>query len=323
MTSRAEIIATFVGQTVWRDWQMTPITGDASNRRYWRLENAGQSMILMDDAPDQGGSTTEFAQIAQLLLHHGLQAPQIFAHDPAQGLMIISDLGATDLAAWLQQTPSDERRLYRTATDVLVKLHHIEPPSTLTTMTPKDGGDILGLVGEFYSRNDVGDLKAAMHNAMAEHAPISNTLALRDFHAENLIWRDAHDGLDRVGLLDFQDAFIAPAGYDLVSLLTDARRDVGRVVADEMTAYFADKIGADKGFATQLACLGIQRNLRILGIFGRLSLLYGKPKYLALVPRVWEYIRTDLADPALSDLRQAVMDTVPTPSQTVLDGLAP
>ena len=323
MSDRTALIQDFVSKTIWKDWQKVAVPGDASARRYWRLTDGTQTVILMDDAPELGGSTVPFANIAQLLLANGLCAPHILAHDPHNGLMIISDLGTQDVAAWLRQHPAQEKALYRTSVDVLVKLRHIPPPNNMERMTAQTGAEMLEIVGEFYSRANVADLQREMLVALNTHAPIADTIALRDFHAENLIWRDAHEGLDRVGLLDFQDAFVAPAGYDLVSLLRDARRDVGPDTVEAMIAYFAEQTGAGPDFRTQLACIAIQRNLRILGIFGRLSLKLGKPRYLDLIPRVWSDIQSDLADPALHQLRQVIFDTVPEPTTTLLAGLKP
>ena len=323
MSDRANLIHNFVAKTVWKDWHQTPVPGDASARRYWRLSDGNQTLILMDDAPELGGSTVPFASIAQLLKKQGLSAPQILAHDPDNGLMIITDLGNHDVAAWLRAHPEQEKTLYRTSVDVLVKLHKITPPDDLDRLTPQRGADLLDLVGPYYCRTDITGLQREMLAALQTHAPVADTLALRDFHAENLIWRDAHQGLDRVGILDFQDAFVAPAGYDLVSLLRDARRDVGEKTADDMITAFSEQIGAGLGFRTQFACIAIQRNLRILGVFGRLSLKYGKARYLDLIPRVWGHILTDLEDPAIAKLRQAVLDTVPEPTDALLAELRP
>jgi aminoglycoside/choline kinase family phosphotransferase len=321
MPDRAALIHDFVSNTVWKDWPRKPIQGDASSRRYWRLTNGDQTVILMDDAPEIGGSTVPFAAIAQLLLGHGLCAPHILAHDPDNGLMIISDLGNYDVAALLRARPEQEMALYRISVEVLVKLHNIKPPDDLGRMTAQVGADMLDPVGMFYCRADITDLQRQMLVALETYAPIANTLALRDYHAENLVWRSALGGLDRVGLLDFQDAFVAPAGYDLASLLRDARRDVGQDTTEEMITYFSEQINAGPTFRTQLACVAIQRNLRILGVFGRLSLKMGKVRYLDLIPRVWGHIMTDLEDPKLARLRQAVLDTVPAPTKELLAGL--
>lgn len=323
MTDRAILLKEFVAQTIWRDWQWVPVTDDASNRRYWRLCKEGRTVIVMDDNPAHGGNTNAFAEIAQLLLSARLQAPQILAHDGNLGFMIISDLGSADIAAWLQRNPMDEARLYQVATDVLVRLHHIAAPSNLKTMTAKLGGEMIRLTGEFYCQNPINDLVLEMQVSLSKHAAQATTLALRDFHAENLIWRDRHEALDCIGLLDFQDAFVAPAGYDLASLLTDARRDVSSETARQMTTYFMQAIGANPDFTAQLACLGVQRNLRILGVFAQLSLRYGKQKYLGLMPRVWGHIENGMSHPALGNLRQAVLDSIPAPTPALLERLRP
>jgi aminoglycoside/choline kinase family phosphotransferase len=277
----------------------------------------------MDDAPENDGITVPFAKIAAFLSQHDLAPPHVLAHDPDAGLMILTDLGGQDVATWLRHHPSHEKELYRCAADVLVKLHRVAPPPDLPALTAQEGASLLDLVGSYYSRADITDLQSEMHKALMEHAPVADRLALRDFHAENLIWRPAHKGTDRVGLLDFQDAFVAPAGYDLVSLIRDARRDVGQALADDIYAYFAEQARLGPDFTTQLACIAIQRNLRILGIFARLALAYGKPHYVDLIPRVWRYIEADLANPALTNLRQAVLDTVPAPTPAFLAGLRP
>ena len=148
--------------------------------------------------------------------------------------------------------------------------------------------------------------------------PQPDTLALRDYHAENLIWRPELVGLARVGLLDFQDAFVAPLGYDLASLLRDARRDVPDDICAAMVAHFMAETGAGADFPAQLACLGAQRNLRILGVFARLAVEMGKTRYIPMIPRVWAQLQKDLAHPALSDLRAAVSDILPAPDAALL-----
>jgi N-acetylmuramate 1-kinase len=147
-----------------------------------------------------------------------------------------------------------------------------------------------------------------MQEALTRLAPVADVLSLRDYHAENLIWRPDRTGLDRVGLLDFQDAFLAPAEYDLVSLLRDARRDVSDPVREALIADFAAATGREaEGVGAAVAALGVQRNLRILGIFSRLARRDGKARYLGLLPRVLTQLRADLAHDGLTELRSAVL----------------
>jgi aminoglycoside/choline kinase family phosphotransferase len=161
---------------------------------------------------------------------------------------------------------------------------------------------------------------AALTAALTAHADGPRVLILRDFHAENLLWLPGRDGLKRVGLLDFQLGQSGQPGYDLVSLLQDARRDVAPETEEAMIARFATARGFDaKPFAAQYATLGAQRALRILGIFARLCLVAGKPGYLRLIPRVWGQLQRNLAHPALVELRAICDSVLPPPTSDVLN----
>ena len=321
MSDRTSLIENFLADTAWQDWSRVPLAGDASARRYLRLSTPDQSVILMDAPPENGEDTVPFVQIATLLQHEGLAAPHILAHDAENGLLLLSDLGATDYVQWLRRAPLDESRLYQSAADVLLKLEEITPPENLKRLTPAVGAQMIEIVGTHYSHAPVEELCTEVQTALENFAPEPTVLALRDYHAENLIWRAEKSGLDQVGLLDFQDAFVAPPGYDLASLLRDARRDVSPAVVEETIRYFGTKTHAEGPFRTSLACLGVQRNLRILGVFARLVTALDKPRYLDFMPRVWRHIMDDLEDPALGALRQAVLDLVPAPTPTYLAGL--
>ncbi|MDG1281292.1 MAG: phosphotransferase, partial [Pseudorhodobacter sp.] len=139
-----------------------------------------------------------------------------------------------------------------------------------------------------------------------------------DYHAENLLWLPDRKGLARVGLLDFQLAQMGQPGYDLVSLLQDARRDVPPALEAQMIAQFSQG-RADPDFTASYAVLGAQRALRILGIFARLCLVARKPGYLHLIPRVWGQLQRNLAHPALAPLAQLCTDALPAPTPENLE----
>ena len=134
----------------------------------------------------------------------------------------------------------------------------------------------------------------------------SDTLVLRDYHVDNLMWLPGRSGAAACGLLDFQDAVIGPPAYDLVSLLEDARRDVPATLARaEIARYLAAFPETDaEAFMTAYAVLGATRNAKIIGIFTRLMARDGKPRYLAHIPRVWRLLEGDLAHPALTFVRE-------------------
>jgi hypothetical protein len=112
---------------------------------------------------------------------------------------------------------------------------------------------------------------------------------------------------------------MAPLGYDLMSLIRDARRDVDDTVSKAITLQFCNHTGCDVvEMGSHLACVGAQRNLRILGIFARLASQNGKPQYLQFIPRVWRYLMQDLSHPALSNLSKEIMSILPTPDASTL-----
>lgn len=321
---RDQIIADALAATPWAGWSKSAITGDASTRRYFRLtRNELSAVIAMDDP---ACATKSFADIAHFLTNAGFSAPDILHHDPTIGFMIIRDLGRTDFAAHLRTAPQDEATLYRTATDILCNLHHQKTKIPLGVIDQSSAAGMIDLAASHYAPDPQckDDLLAAMDAAYANNVDPAPHIALRDFHAENLIWRPHRRGQDRVGLLDFQDACYAPAGYDLMSLLRDARRDVDPDISQRCITQFCAATGTDPvQMSAHLACVSVQRNLRILGIFARLARNDAKIKYLALLPRVWSHIMTDLAHPSLADLHSVVIRALPAPDAATLQRLRP
>ncbi|MBS1302429.1 phosphotransferase [Loktanella sp. SALINAS62] len=311
MTDRAARKTAFLTHAGHGKDVVTPIAGDASARRYDRLTSAhGGTVILMDADPATGERTAPFVDIARYLTDSGLTAPHILHHDADDGFVLLSDLGHETLAAAASRAPQQETVLYDAATDVLIALDRLHPPA-LHRMTPQVGADMVAITATAYANCDPAPLVSAVRDVLDRHAPAADHLALRDFHAENLIWRPDRTGLDRVGLLDFQDAFIAPRGYDLASLLGDIRRDMPPSIRDRAASRFADATGMTMDQITlRLAVLSAQRNLRILGVFARL-IANGKPRYRTMMPRVWSVLMRDLGHPALSDLRVIVLRDLP------------
>jgi len=153
--------------------------------------------------------------------------------------------------------------------------------------------------------------------AEVEAAP--QTWVLRDFHSPNLIWLAGREGVEKVGLIDFQDAVMGPAAYDVASLLQDARITVPEELELQLLSRYASvRKAADPAFdmasfARLYAIMGAQRATKILGIFARLDKRDGKPQYLAHLPRIWAYLQRCLAHPALAQVKRWVDDRVPPP----------
>jgi aminoglycoside/choline kinase family phosphotransferase len=145
------------------------------------------------------------------------------------------------------------------------------------------------------------------------------TWALRDYHSPNLLWLPEREGVRRVGLLDFQDALMGPAPYDLVSLLQDARVDVPDAMEVTLLGrYVKARLDSDPDFASTAfvelyVTLGAQRATKILGIFARLNKRDGKPQYLRHLPRIWRYLRRALIHPSMNELKDWYDTHVPPP----------
>lgn len=307
---------------------MRVIAGDASNRKYHRLRRSDQTVIAMDAPPETGEDVRPFVRIAGWLASIGLSPPAVIAVDDTHGFLLLEDLG-DDLFAQLFKAGQPERPLYIAAADVLAHLHAADPPTGLASYSPNLMAELAALSVTWYRTGVTGaedpGLATTLQRDMAVRlAPLAGTaqvVTLRDYHAQNLIWLPARDGVRCVGLLDFQDAMSGHPAYDLVSVLQDARRDVDADLAGDVFAHFKRTRGHGPDFSQQYHLLGLQRNLRILGVFARLCLRDGKPGYVDLIPRVWGHIRNNLSALEDAELARVVTTALPTPDACTLDRL--
>jgi hypothetical protein len=323
---RAEALTDFVALAGWTEAHRKPLAGDASARRYERLTLPGTSAILMDAPPGQADSVADFARIDRHLRSLNLSAPAILAEDATAGFMLLEDLGDGLYPHQIAMAPAQELPLYEAATDVLLHLQAHPAPLGLPDLTALDWAEAAAMAIDFYRKAMVGDAEGraefvtVMAETLVSHADGPRVLILRDYHAENLLWLPDRTGLARVGLLDFQLAQMGQPGYDLVSLLQDARRAVPEAVEAAMIRRFAEGSGATLAvFQTAYAALGAQRALRILGIFARLAAVEGKTRYLPMIPHVWAQLQRNLAHPALHDLRTTCERLLPAPEPQKLE----
>lgn len=324
MPDSSGVVSEFLAGAGWNGASREPIAGDASARRYERLARGPDTAILMMSAPP-APDVVPFMHVAEYLRRLGFSPPEILAADPAAGLLLLEDLGDDIYARLVSRSPDHETEIYAAATDLLVELHRHPPPDAAATYTPRDLADLTGLVWDWYARAPEPEgLRVALSRLLEAIPDRSAVLALRDYHAENLMWLSGRSAHRRVGLLDFQDAFAGHRSYDLVSLLEDARRDVSPALREEMIKrYIRGSNVGENAFRQAFALFGAQRNLRILGVFGRLSLRDRKPEYLAFAPRVWAHLMRDLEHPALAPIADPILGSLPKPDATHLDRLRP
>ena len=325
IVNRALLGNRFLNKSGWQGSQRVRIAGDASNRKYDRLTlTGGKTAILMDAAPNSNGDMRPFIRIAEHLRGIGLSAPKIFAADEDAGFLLIEDFGDALFSDLMTADPSCQTLLYRASVDVLIDLHNSEP-LLLPQCDAKWLTEMTDPVFEWYARGAAASLSARFTEVFSPLAKAfdrdANVTILRDYHAQNLIWLSDRTGTAQVGILDFQDALLGHPAYDLVSILQDARRDVSPGIEAEMINYYLSQTCANrKDFMRSYALLGAQRNLRILGIFARLCLRDGKPSYVDLIPRVWNYVQRNLSHPDLVTLAESIFP-LPEPTPAFLENL--
>lgn len=317
MPDRMADLEAFLATQGWADATRTPLAGDASARRYWRLARGTDHVILMDNPPGGADDPVAFANIARHLATLGLSPPRILAADLTKGILLIEDLGDAVYDRVIAADLAMERPLYEVATDTLAHLAAHPAPPGLPDLTAREWAEAAALVADTYAPQvlDRAAIVDALTEALETHADGPRVLILRDYHAQNLIWLPDRKGLARAGLLDFQLAQMGQPGYDLVSLVQDARRDVTPEIAAAMMHRYAEATGLTAPEA-RYAVLGTQRALRILGVFARLAAEQGKRQYLSLVPRVRGQLQECLTHPALARLAPLLRNLPDTPCPT-------
>ncbi|CAN7331740.1 N-acetylmuramate/N-acetylglucosamine kinase AmgK [Brevundimonas sp. LjRoot202] len=267
------------------------------------------------------GRIEAFAAVAAHLRSLGLSAPEIIAVDAAAGLAVLEDFG-DDLFARVIEAGEPEAPLYLAAVEALATLHEAATPEVLTGAagdwpllaydeTALQGGADLFI--EWLPRLDpaldfgggaVAEWRAAWAPVVARGAAGAGVMAHRDYHAENLI-RLPGRGPASVGMIDFQDAVRAHPSWDLHSLLQDARRDVPpEIEARALAHYFDLRPQIDRAaFQQDYAGLAALNEARILGVFARLIVRDGKPRYRAFMPRMWAHLNANLDKPGLEGVR--------------------
>ena len=286
---------------------LRPASSDASFRRYFRVDAdtpQGQrrvaSFVAMD-APPTHEDCRPFVYIAQLLARQGVSAPEIIVGDIDQGFLLLSDFGNTTYADALLQPGVDVAALYADALTALVRLQQAHPGATVPAYDEQRLLSEMRLFPEWYLARHLGKeptanesriLESSFEQLIEAASLQSQVLVHRDYHCRNLMVLPPPER--NPGVLDFQDAVVGPITYDLVSLLRDAyvewpesrqldwaaryweiARGVGLPVPERFDAFWRD-----------LEWMGLQRTLKVLGIFARLCYRDGKSRYLADLPLV-------------------------------------
>jgi N-acetylmuramate 1-kinase len=285
-----------------KNFTLSPASADASFRRYFRITMNEQTMIAMD-APPQLENCAPFLHAAEVLASANVHVPAILAQDLAQGFLLLSDLGNTTYLQALETNPTSVDKLYSDAIDALIKIQLISRaqifPEYDETLLRRE----LDLFPEWYITRHLQatlDEKLLRDLATIFSRILENILAQprvfvhRDYHSRNLMMTTPNPGI-----LDFQDAVYGPITYDLVSLFKDAyiQWEEERVL-DWVIRYWEKARKAGLPVATNFSdfyrdfeWMGVQRHLKVLGIFARLYHRDHKDAYLKEMPLVMTYLR--------------------------------
>ena len=284
---------------------LAPASSDASFRRYFRLGSAsehGATLIAVDAPPPE--KCREFAQIAQMLADAGVHAPRVLECDLEQGFMLVTDLGTRVYISELDPNdPARAKPLMRQAIDALIRWQSTSREGVLPPFDEAFLRREMELMPEWYLARHVGrevdentrgvlDRTYALLIASARAQP--QVFMLRDFMPRNLMICEPNPGV-----LDFQDAVYGPITYDIASLLRDAFISWDEEFELDCFAYYWERakkaglpVDLDFGeFYRQIEWMGLQRHIKILGLFARLHYRDGKPRYLTDLPRFVGYAR--------------------------------
>lgn len=284
-----------------------PASADASFRRYLRIDGQGGSLIVMD-APPEKENCRPFVQVAGLMAEAGLNVPRVLDWDEARGFMLLDDLGdRTMIEVVDRERPSANQALYLRAVDALVAWQLASRPGVLPAYDQALLQREISLFPEWYLGRHRGiavegrlkeTLQSQFQLIIQRNLASASVYVHRDFMPRNLmIPRDPSES--RLGVLDFQDAVYGPITYDIACLMRDAFLSWDEEFVLDITVRYwkkAQKAGlpVDEDFGEfyrQVEWMGLQRHLKVAGIFARLTLRDGKPRYLADAPRFIAYIR--------------------------------
>jgi aminoglycoside/choline kinase family phosphotransferase len=301
--------------------RVVPLTGDASDRRYFRVLNQdGPSIVLALYAAAFDVTALPFVNVATLLAQMPVPIPEVLGHADDLGILALQDLGDVTLQAHLgAATPAEHAALYRQAVALIATLQRrgeqLSSPQYLPYGISFDVEKLTWEL-EFFTKHfleayrgvtladdERGALREEFAAIVQELASEPRVLCHREYHSRNLMLREAE-----LYIIDFQDARMGPDTYDLVSLLRDSYVDLPERVVDDLIAYFLALKGQtddEPGFRRRFDVMALQRNLKALGTFGYQTTARRNPVYIQYIPRTLRYVRDNLnTQPRFARLRE-------------------
>lgn len=293
------------------------LSPDASKRRYARIDRKGKKYILMDSPLSE--KPREFVKISKLLRLHNIFAPKIYAKNLKHGFLILEDFGSTLLSEAIKNKAYCDE-LYTLALDTLIRLQKELSKSEINQF--KSGIPQMieetNLFIEYYvphilkirlTENAKKEFKTIWSNLLTETLKLPQSVMLYDYHTDNIMLKKNNT----LGILDFQDAMKGPIYYDLISLIEDERHPLPNSKRKMLLHHFFDlrPVLAEPKYANWIDVIAAHRHTRVMGIFGRLASVYGKPQYLKYIKNDWAFLRENIKNPLLKDYKKWLQKYLP------------
>jgi N-acetylmuramate 1-kinase len=287
-----------------RPERIEPASSDASFRRYFRAFEGHRTLVVMDAPPDKE-DVRPYLKVTRLLESTGVHVPHVYENDVTRGLLLLEDLGGTHYLSSLN-AGEDADRLYGDALAALADIQ-VRGQAGAEELAPYDREPLareLALMPEWFCKNhlqlsltpaELRTMTAAFEFLIREALAQPTVFVHRDYHSRNLMVLPDRNP----GVLDFQDALRGPVGYDLVSLLKDCYISWPRERVERWVFQYRERLqslggpaGSDaREFLRWFDLIGVQRHIKVLGIFARLWYRDGKPGYLRDLPLTLDYVR--------------------------------
>ena len=297
---RNDLLKDWLSRRLKIDFSISSASSDASFRRYFRVKTVKDTFIVMD-APPENESIEAFVKIGQILTTINVNVPDIFEEDNALGFILMQDFGSDTYLDVLND--DNQQRLYSDSIGSLIQMQKLVKKDLCHSYTQRILFDEMSLFIEWYLKkykkieltNKENEKLLSCFETISKKALSQEKFFVhRDYHSRNLMNQKSNNP----GILDFQDALEGPVTYDLVSLLKDAYIEWDEeIVLDHVVRYWEkakiNNLITNLEFSTfykDFECMGIQRHLKILGIFARLSIRDNKNQYLESIPLVEKYL---------------------------------
>lgn len=305
-------IVEFLNRNKLSGYDVFPLAGDASDRRYYRLVQDRQTLILMDSSKTIK-TLDNFLTVAKYLSNRQFSVPQIFEIDSQNGYLILEDFGNFTLKEYFLRNPNDVAEIYRHAVDLVISLVTLSDPplpefnknfflDELSAFTKW----YLPYIGKVVSEQNLSEFNTCWSQVIdyLSENDKSRVFVHKDMHCDNLFWLPRRSGTRKFGIIDFQSAKSGSVVYDITSFIYDCRHPLLQSLQIDLYSRYLSAIGLDAKIFKDLCDIYIaQRNIKILGNFSYISQQKGNSSYLKYLPDVWNLINQSFENPILKDIK--------------------